>query len=126
MFAGALQSQAAAWLSYSLALQQTKGRHDRGQALHALEQGFSASPSAQVHSATACRPVDDTLSLTHAPTSPPYYALCNQLANTTANMLCMLCMLFYAKVCCIALGCTVHKQLEGVRITRDSIDLVSV
>ncbi|KAL0025266.1 hypothetical protein WJX77_012112 [Trebouxia sp. C0004] len=46
---GALQSQPAAWLSYSLALQQTKGRHDRGRALHALEQGFAASPNAQEH-----------------------------------------------------------------------------
>jgi len=61
LFAGALQSQPAAWLSYSLALQQTKGRHDRAQALHALEHGFSASPNAQVHRATACVPVSSAV-----------------------------------------------------------------
>jgi len=87
LFAGALQSQPAAWLSYSLALQQTKGRHDRGQALHALEQGFSTSPTAQVHSATACIPVDDTLAHMHVAIPTPYYTRCNRLASTKATSL---------------------------------------
>jgi len=43
-----LEGQAAAWLSYALALQQQKGSSDQGQAQHALEQGLSASPNPQV------------------------------------------------------------------------------